>query len=161
MIKQNNKLVNYDSIYANKINDNCYNISYPLDVIISNIKCIHLRSVEIPISICNIRLPYNTITYVIKTISNISTSYTIQMQDKVYNSIFSLINDLNGLMVLHIQPKLQTNEIAPIFTVSTSELNKLIMTIVTNSTTVTIQNTGIMFYYLGFNNPLISISNVL
>ena len=66
MIKQNNKLVNYDSIYANKINGNCYNISYPLDVIISNIKCIHLRSVEIPISICNIRAPYNTFTYIIK-----------------------------------------------------------------------------------------------
>ena len=161
MIKQNNKLVNYDSIYANKINGNCYNISYPLDVIISNIKCIHLRSLEIPISICNIRSPYNTFTYIIKTISNVTTTHTIQLQDKVYNSIYTLIADINTLMVLNIQPKLQTNEIAPIFTVSTSELNKLIMTVLTNSTTVTIQNTGIMFYYLGFNNPIITVSNVL
>ena len=83
MIKQNNKLVNFDSIYANKINDNCYNISYPLDVTISNIKCIHLRSVEIPISICNIRYPYNTLTYVIKTISNITSINALRSAIKV------------------------------------------------------------------------------
>ena len=123
MIKQNNKLVNYDSFYSNKINNNCYNISYSLDVIISNIKSIHLRSVEIPISICNIRAPYNTLTYIIKTISNVTTTHTIQLQDKVYNSIYTLISDLNGLMILNIQPKLQTNEIAPIFTVSTSSID--------------------------------------
>ena len=101
MIKQNNKLVNYDSIYANKINNNCYNISYTLDTIINNIKFIHLRSLEIPISICNVRTPYNTFTYVIKTISNITTTYTIQMEDKVYNSIYTLISDLNALMILN------------------------------------------------------------
>ena len=74
--------------------------------------------------------------------------YTIQMEDKVYNFIYTLISDLNALMILNSNKinKLQINEIASIFSLSTNELNKLLMVVVTNSTTVTIQNTGIMFY---------------
>ena len=33
MMKQNNKLLNFDSIYATKINDNCYNISYKTETL--------------------------------------------------------------------------------------------------------------------------------
>ena len=44
----------------------------------------------------------------------------------------------------------QLNEIAPIFSVST-ELNKLIMTTVTNTSILTFNSDGIMSFYLGYN----------
>ena len=47
-------------------------------------------------------------------------------------------------IILDIQPKLQLNEIAPIFSLSTTELNKIIMTIVTNTSTMTFNYDGLM-----------------
>ena len=43
MIKKNNKLINYDSVYATKNNLNCYYISYKIDQL-KNIKKIDLIS---------------------------------------------------------------------------------------------------------------------
>ena len=88
-MKQNNKLLNFDSIYSTKINDNCYNISYKTDTLTS-IKKIYLKSVEIPICIANIRTPYNIFYYTIRTMSNITTQYSFAMQDKTYTSVFTL-----------------------------------------------------------------------
>ena len=64
MIKQNNKLINYDSIYATKNNLNCYYISYKIDPL-KNIKKIHLKSIEITICLDDIRSPYNIFYYTI------------------------------------------------------------------------------------------------
>ena len=75
MIKQNNKLINYDSVYATKNNLNCYYISYKIDPL-KNIKKIHLKSIEISICPDNIRSPYNIFYYTI-IINNISNSFFI------------------------------------------------------------------------------------
>ena len=145
MIKQNNKLINFDSYYSTKTNLNCYYISYKIDPL-KSIKKIHLKSIEIPICINNVRSAYSTFYY---TINNIS--YNFILPDKTYNNIYSLISDLNAAIILNIQPKLQINEIAPIFSVST-ELNKLIMTTVTNTSILTFNYDGLMQYYLGYNS---------
>ena len=141
-----NKLINYDSYYSTKNNLNCYYISYKIDPL-KSIKKIHLKSIEIPICICNVRSPYSIFYY---TINNISYNFTLP--DKTYISIYSLLIDLNASIVLNIQPKLQLNEIAPIFTLSTTELNKIIMTIVTNTSTMTFNYDGILSFYLGYNS---------
>ena len=140
-----NKLVNYDSYYSTKNNLNCYYISYKIDPL-QHVKKIHLKSIEIPICINNIRSPYSIFYY---TINNISYNFTLP--DKTYISIYSLLIDLNASIVLNIQPKLQLNEIAPIFTLSTTELNKIIMTTVTNTSILTFNYDGLMSFYLGYN----------
>ena len=141
-----NKLINYDSYYSTKNNLNCYYISYKIDPL-KSIKKIHLKSIEMPICINNVRSPYSTFYY---TINNIS--YNFVLPDKTYISIYSLISDLNNYIVINIQPKLQANEFAPIFSVSTTELNKLIMTTITNLSILTFNYDGLMQYYLGYNN---------
>ena len=101
MIKQNNKLINFDSYYsATKNNLNCYYISYKIDPL-QHVKKIHLKSIEIPISIPNVRSPYSTFYY---TINNVPYNFTLN--DKTYNNIYSLISDLNAAIILNIQPKL-------------------------------------------------------
>lgn len=65
-----------------------------------------LESIEISFSILNIRAPYNIFYYTIKTINNITTSYSFQITDKVCISIFTLISDLNTAIAINVQPKL-------------------------------------------------------
>ena len=151
-----NKLINFDSYYSTKNNLNCYYISYKIDPL-KSIKKIHLKSIEIPICINNVRSPYSTFYY---TINNIS--YNFSLLDKTYISIYTLLIDLNAAIVIIVQPKLQNNEIAPIFTLSSSELNKIIMTTVTNSSILSFNSDGIMSFYLGYNaNVKIVTSTVL
>ena len=141
-----NKLVNYDSYYAIKNNLNAYYITYKIDPL-QHVKAIHLKSIEIPISLNNVRSPYSSFLY---TVNNIS--YNFSLPDKTYISIYSLLIDLNAAIVINIQPKLQNNEIAPIFTLSSSELNKIIMTTVTNTSILTFNSDGLMSFYLGYNS---------
>ena len=82
-------------------------------------------------------------------------------QYKTYISIYSLLIDLNEAIVIKIQPKLQNNEIAPIFTLSSSELNKIIMTTVTNSSILLFNYDGIMSFYLGYNANVKIVTNTV
>ena len=150
-----NKLINFDSYYSTKNNLNCYYISYKIDPL-KSIKKIHLKSIEIPICINNVRSPYSTFYY---TINNIS--YNFSLPDKTYISIYSLLIDLNAAIVINIQPKLQNNEIAPIFTLSSSELNKIIMTTVTNTSILTFNSDGLMSFYLGYNSNVKIVTTTL
>ena len=149
------KLINYDSYYAIKNNLNAYYITYKIDPL-QHVKKIHLKSIEIPICLNNIRSPYSTFYY---TINNIS--YNFSLPDKTYISIYSLLIDLNAAIILNIQPKLQLNEIAPIFSLSTTELNKIIMTIVTNTSTMTFNYDGLMSFYLGYNSNVKIVTTTL
>ena len=87
--------------------------------------------------------------------------YNFTLPDKTYISIYSLLIDLNASIVLNIQPKLQLNEIAPIFTLSTTELNKIIMTIVTNTSTMTFNSDNLMSFYLGYNSNVKIVTTTL
>ena len=75
MIKQDNKLINYDSVNATKNNLNCSYISYKIDPL-KNIKKIHLKSIEITICLDDIRSPYNIFYYTI-TLNNMRNSIFI------------------------------------------------------------------------------------
>ena len=83
--------------------------------------------------------------------SNITTQYSFALPDKTYTSIFTLLSDLNAAIIINVQPKLQINEIAPFFSLNLTELNKINMTFVTNSSTFSFINNGLLFYYLGYN----------
>ena len=95
--------------------------------------------------------------------SNTTTQYSFAMQDKTYTSVFTLLSDLSTAITINIQPKLQNNEIAPIFSLNLTELNKINMTIITNSGTFSMVNNGLLFYYLGYNinNVKTSVTSVL
>ena len=93
------------------------------------------------------------------TTNNISYNFTLP--DKTYISIYSLLIDLNASIVLNIQPKLQLNEIAPIFSVSSIELNKIIMTTITNTSILTFNYDGLMSFYLGYNANVKIVSSIV
>ena len=96
----------------------------------------------------NLRNPYNVFYYSLTT-NNIVSNYSFTMIDKTYNNIFSLINDLNAAIVLNINPKLIINE-SIIFSLSSTELNKIIMTTVMFTSKFNIINNGII--NLGYNS---------
>ena len=83
-----------------------------------------MKSVEIPITLNNIRPPYNVFYYSITKLT-VTSYYNFTLPEKVYTNIYTLIIDLNSLIVLNIQPKLDSTETAPIFALSTDYLNKL------------------------------------
>ena len=147
-----NLLINYDTYYSDKnIDGNSYKTIFKMDNLI-NVKKIYLKSVEIPINLNNIRNPYNVFYYSITKL-NITTYYNFTIPEKVYTNIYTLILDLNALIVLNIQPKLDTTtEIAPIIALSSDYLNKVYMYYTTVNTTITIINDGILKYYLGYSD---------
>ena len=116
-----------------------------------NVKKIYLKSVEIPINLNNIRAPYNIFYYSLTKLS-ITTYYNFTLPEKVYTNIYSLILDLNAMIVLNIQPKLDSGETGPIFVLSSDYVNKVNMYHLTVNTTISIINDGIIKYYLGYSD---------
>ena len=55
------RIINFDSIYSNKTNNNPFNTNFVLTETLKNVSKITLKSIEIPISNYNVRLPYSTI----------------------------------------------------------------------------------------------------
>ena len=157
----NNLLINYDTYYSDKKADNnSYKISFKTDNLL-NVKNIHLKSVEIPICLNNMRSPYNVFYYSIAKLTTTSY-YNFTLPEKVYTSIYTLIIDLNALIVTNIQPKLDIGETAPIFYVSSDYVNKLYITHFTINTTINFINDGLMKYYLGYSDTILkSYSNIL
>ena len=147
-----NKIINYDSVNGIINNNNTYYLSFNIDPL-QHVKKIYLKSIELPINLANLRNPYNIFYYSL-TNNNIVSSYSFTMLDKTYNNIFSLINDLNAAIVLNINPKLVINE-SIIFSLSNTELNKIIMTTSMTSSNFNIINNGIILYYLGYNSKCV------
>ena len=146
-----NLLINYDTYYSEKNTDgNSYKKAFKMDNL-TNVKKIILRSVEIPINLNNIRFPYNIFYYSLTKLG-ITTYYNFTLPEKIYTSIYTLILDLNALIVLYIQPKLDSTETAPIFALSSDYLNKVYMYNITVNTTINIINDGLIKYYLGYSD---------
>jgi hypothetical protein len=74
-------------------NFNSFNCIFTLNQPLKNIRAIQLCSIELPISFPNVRAVSNLNTFSILDISN--NQYNISLPDKNYNSITSLIIDLN------------------------------------------------------------------
>ena len=138
------RIINFDTIYSSKINNNPFNTNFLLTETLRNVSKITLKSIEIPISNYNVRSPYSTIQI---KYNNLVFSYT--MSDKTYIDITSFITDLN-LMISSIQVYMSSTEVCPVFSLSVTELNKLIIKVSLLSTnTIYFYSTGIFSYYLG------------
>ena len=138
------RIINFDTIYSNKTNNNPFNTNFVLGETLKNITKITLKSIEIPISNFNVRTPYSTIQ-----IKYNNTVYSYTMADKTYVDITSFLTDLN-LLISPIQTYMSSTEICPVFSLSTTELNKLIVTVSLLSTnTIFFYSTGLISYYLG------------
>ena len=138
------RIINFDTIYSSKINNNPFNTNFLLTETLRNVSKITLKSIEIPISNYNVRSPYSTIQI---KYNNLVFSYT--MSDKTYIDITSFITDLN-LLISPIQTYMFSTEVCPVFSVSTSEMNKLILKVSLLSTnTIYFYSTGIFSFYLG------------
>ena len=141
---QDKRIIHFDSFYSLKNNGNPFNSNYILTETLRNISRITLKSIEVPISNFNIRSPYSTIQI---KYNNLVFSYTLT--DKTYVDITTFLTDLN-LLISPIQSYMSSSEIAPVFSLSTTELNKLVLKVSLLSTnTIYFYSTGIFSYYLG------------
>ena len=108
-----------------------------------------MKSVEIPIANCNIRSRYSTITI---KYNNAFFYYTLP--NKTYTDITLFLSDLNTL-ISPLQTSMSSTEICPIFSVSTTQLNKLVLkTSLLSSNSIYVYSTGLISYYLGGINLL-------
>ena len=138
------RIIHFDTIYSSKNNGNPFNTNFVLTETLRNISKITLKSIEIPISNYNVRSPYSTIQI---KYNNLVFSYT--MSDKTYIDISTFITDLN-LLISPIQTYMSVSEVAPVFSLSSTELNKLILKVSLLSTNkIYFYSTGIFSFYLG------------
>ena len=143
------RIINFDTIYSSKIDSNPFNTNFVLSETLRNVNKITLKSIEIPISNFNVRSPYCTIQI---KYNNAFFYYTLP--SKTYNDITLFLADLNTL-ISGLQKSMLSSEIAPVFSVSTTELNKLILkSTLLSSSSLYIYSTGIISYYLGGINQV-------
>ena len=152
-----NIILNYDTIGSNKINNNAFNTIIPMNKSILKPKKVYLRSIELP-PITNLRSPYNFFSYTVTNAALVSTKYQFVIPERNYTSISSLLSDINALCVSNIQSKLLLTEVAPIFSLSTTDPNKISITYTYTTSTIVFNDEGILFYYLGraiFSTPIV------
>ena len=138
------RIINFDTIYSSKIDSNPFNTNFVLSETLRNVNKITLKSIEIPISNFNVRSPYCTIQI---KYNNAFFYYTLP--SKTYNDITLFLADLNTL-ISGLQTSMLSSEICPVFSVSTSQLNKLVVkATLLSSSTLYIYSTGLISYYLG------------
>ena len=53
------RIINFDTIYSSKINNNPFNTNFVLTETLKNVRKITLKSIEIPISNYNVRSAYS------------------------------------------------------------------------------------------------------
>ena len=154
------RIINFDTIYSNKIDSNPFNTNFQLTETLRNTTKITLKSIEIPISNNNIRSPYTTISI---KYNNAFFYYTLT--SKTYNDITLFLTDLNSLLS-GLQSSMLSSEICPVFSVSSTEINKLVMKCtLLSSSSLYIYSTGLVSYYLGginlTSNTKTFVSNLL
>ena len=138
------RIINFDTIYSSKTDSNPFNSTFQLSEILRNVTKITLKSIEIPISNNNIRSPYSTIS-----IKYNNAFFTYVLTNKTYTDITLFLTDLNTL-ISGLQTSMATGEICPVFSLSSTQLNKLVVkTTLLSSSTLYINNTGLISYYLG------------
>ena len=138
------RIINFDTIYSNKIDSNPFNTTFQLSEILRNITKITLKSIEIPISNNNIRSQYSTISI---KYNNAFFYYTLP--SKTYNDISLFLSDLNTL-ISPMQTSMAIGEICPVFSLSSTQLNKLVVkSTLLSSSSLYIYSSGLVSYYLG------------
>ena len=146
---QDKRIIHFDTIYSTKIDSNPFKCSFILSQTLNRVSRITLKSIEIPISNCIIRSPYSTISI---KYSNVFFNYTLP--NKVYNDITLFLADLNTI-ISGLQTSMSSTEICPVFSLSTTHLNKLVIkTTLLSTSSLFVYSTGLISYYLGGINLL-------
>ena len=141
---QDKRIIHFDTIYSNKIDSNPFNCSFSLSQTLNRVSRISLKSIEIPISNNNIRSPYTTISI---KYNNAFFIYTLP--NKTYNDLTLFLSDFNTI-ISGLQSSMSATEVCPVFSLSTTQLNKLVMkTTLLSSSSLYIYSTGLISYYLG------------
>ena len=141
---QDKRIIHFDTLYATKNDSNPFNCSFILSQTLNRVYRISLKSIEIPISNNNVRSPYSTISMKYN-----NSFYNYVLPNKTYNDITLFLADLNTL-ISGLQKSMLSSEIAPVFSVSTTELNKLVIkATLLSSSSLYIYSTGLLSYYLG------------
>ena len=78
---------------------NAFNATFKLQTPLSNVKKIHLKSIEIPIGFNNVRAASKTNIIAVSADPNNANPYSISLPDKTYNSVATLISDINAYFV--------------------------------------------------------------
>ena len=152
MQMQKKKFIHFDTINSTYKTDS-YNTTFNLFMPLHRVSRIYLKSIEMPIGFSNIRSAYCNVSYIL-TKSNITTSYSFAMIEKIYTSIATFLTDLNLAFSNSITQYLSTGESAPVFSISTIYTNKIIMTQTLITTLMTLQPKTLLSYYLGYNYSL-------
>ena len=138
------RIINFDTIYSSKIDSNPFYTNFLLSETLKNVSKITLKSIEIPISNHNLRAPYSSIS-----VKYNNAFFNYVLPNKTYNDITLFLSDLNTLLS-GLQTSMVTGEISPMFSLSSTQLNKLVMkATLLSSSTLYIYSTGLISYYLG------------
>ena len=88
----------FSDLFSTTKAPNSYNTEWSLRTPIQNPKRIWLKSVELPIGFANIRSNNASNTITVSTNANPAsgTNYTITLPDRIYNSMSSLLADINS-----------------------------------------------------------------
>ena len=152
---QDKRIIHFDTIYSTKIDSNPFNCKFTLSQTLNRVNRISLKSLEIPISNHNLRSPYTTIS-----IKYNNAFFTYVLPNKTYIDIALFLVDLN-ILLSGLQTSMATGELCPVFSISTTELNKLVMkTTLSLNSSLYIYSTGLISYYLGGIN-LVADSKIL
>ena len=152
---QDKRIIHFDTFYATKIDSNPFNCKFILSQTLNRVSRISLKSIEVPISNNNLRSPYTTIS-----IKYNNAFFTYVLPNKTYIDIALFLVDLN-ILLSGLQTSMATGELCPVFSISTTELNKLVMkTTLSLNSSLYIYTTGLISYYLGGIN-LVADSKIL
>ena len=150
---QNKQILHFDTIYANiKKDNNPFQSKFILRETLKNVSRMYLKSCEIGIGVNNIRSPYSFIRMLI-SVNGVTTNLTLTLPNKSYSDISLFLIDLNLLLLNNIT--LNIGEICPQFSLSLTEINKLVIKSTLINSTIVFYNEGLLLYYLGTINPLI------
>jgi hypothetical protein len=155
-----NATKNYDSLLGgtNGIYYHPYNVYFPLKTPLPNVRRITLKSVEMPLTLYTIRIENGTnkigLTFTYSTFTNIYKSFTVS--PGIY-TVATLISTINSTLTSTLGPTYTGLSIT--FTQFVSTYNTTICSINHNCTTLTIDDTPLSNYILGYTNRFTSQSS--
>ena len=155
-----NATKSYDSALGgtNGIYYHPYNVYFPFKTPIRNVKRITLKSVEMPLNLYTIRIENGTnkigLTFTYSTFTNIYKSFTVS--PGIY-TVATLISTINSTLTSVLGATYAGLSIT--FTQFVSTYNTTICSINHNCTTLTIDDTPLSNYILGYTNRFTSQSS--
>ena len=142
-MNNNSENIHFDSVDSNYVDP--FDARFQLFAPLRNVKRIHLKSLELPITFPNIRASGTLNQIVLKT--NTSITYTVSIAEGNYNTLSTLLTAINNAFV----------GVIPSTTVTFAQIgssNRISCTATTSTfTSFTFIDTSLSKVVLGFRNP--------